>query len=251
MEHLHHFSSVYVRDAASVERVNRIDASAPVEQGFDIAVLLPELEFLQPYLATGAEPNETGPILGVSVCSDASLRMADTETQETRETRLLTLLRYVASKADITIRFIVFNGHAQWGDTALTRRMESKLKGYAGTEVVPYDGNVGTTLQAINECKVLLGVRLHSCIFAYACQVPFAAVAYHPKVTDFCREIGLPEELIFPAEGPQIEDSGELVLSLLQNGYRAWSANLLPLVVAHEMAMKALSPLTSCQQDGI
>ena len=91
VEHLHHFSSVYVRDAASVERVNRIDASAPVEQGFDIAVLLPELEFLQPYLATGAEPNETGPILGVSVCSDASLRMADTETQETRETRLSTL----------------------------------------------------------------------------------------------------------------------------------------------------------------
>ena len=86
--------------------------------------------------------------------------------------------------------------------------MESKLKGYARTEVVPYDGNVGTTLQAINECKVLLGVRLHGCIFAYACQVPFAAVAYHPKVTDFCREIGLPEELIFPAEGRKLKIAG-------------------------------------------
>lgn len=50
----------------------------------------------------------------------------------------------------------------------------------------------GGALAVIAASGFVLGVRLHACILAAACGVPFAGVAYDPKVRGFCADAGAP-----------------------------------------------------------
>ncbi|MFN4218455.1 MAG: polysaccharide pyruvyl transferase CsaB [Candidatus Bipolaricaulia bacterium] len=45
-------------------------------------------------------------------------------------------------------------------------------------------------LQAIQSADVVLGMRLHSLVFALMCAVPFCALSYDPKIESFLRRVG-------------------------------------------------------------
>jgi L-malate glycosyltransferase len=65
----------------------------------------------------------------------------------------------------------------------------------------------GTIAGIISRGQLTLSMRLHGCVISYAQQVPFIAVAYHPKLLGFLETVGW-EHAVVPKEFPQQQSKG-------------------------------------------
>jgi polysaccharide pyruvyl transferase WcaK-like protein len=70
-------------------------------------------------------------------------------------------------------------------------------------------------LGLIGKCDMVVGMRLHSLVFAANRSVPFVSVSYDPKIDEFSREFGISPAVHTPLVGPEvlvekIEDMWEL-----------------------------------------
>jgi len=81
-------------------------------------------------------------------------------------------------------RILVMDGSREHGDEGLARDLAEALDP-AAADVVPYDPNPLQVYREIQRSRGLVGMRLHSVVFAFAAGVPYLAVAYHPKVAAF------------------------------------------------------------------
>ncbi len=59
-------------------------------------------------------------------------------------------------------------------------------------------------LGLIAKCDLVVGMRLHSLIFAASAAVPFVAVSYDPKIDEFAGEFGMKPAVHTPLVGPEI-----------------------------------------------
>lgn len=190
---LDRFDTISVRDGASFDRIEALGLRAI--RAFDVAVLLPDL--LSGF-GPGAEESAT-PVLGVSVCGYERFGRAGQPADESRRNlQLLTIVRRIAKETGASVRLIVLNRHPVWGDRPTCEWFRDRLDSIRQVEVVDYGGDLAETLTSISGCSLLIGMRLHSVIFAYALQRPFAIVAYHPKCADFAAEVDLPAHLTLP-----------------------------------------------------
>ncbi|MDH7498441.1 MAG: polysaccharide pyruvyl transferase family protein, partial [Syntrophomonadaceae bacterium] len=75
-------------------------------------------------------------------------------------------------------------------DLAASRRVAARMKATA----VLVEKKLGTaeTMTLIAGSRLLIGMRLHSLIFAAAAGVPFLGIPYDPKVESLLREFGRP-----------------------------------------------------------
>lgn len=237
------FKSVSLRDSASAERIRSIDPTLTPQVGFDLAVLLPTLEFFRTRMETVRKVRSSGPpILGVSVCRDATLRGASSPSDDRREHNMIRSLRELAHRRQVSYRFIVFNNHPRWGDEDLSRRTAAALADSAETQVLRYESDVRSVFAAVAGCDAVLGTRLHSGIFAYASGTPFALVEYHPKCHDFAQEAALPDRFRFSANGPDPDRDVDSLAELLDRG-REVLAEMLPLATAQKRARAGLAAL--------
>ena len=240
---LRRFHTLHVRDQASAGRIAEVDSTLNARVGFDVAVLLPELAFCRSVVEEAKRPGRSNPpVVGVSVCNDASLRGAVSEAEEQRHAAVVETLRRLAAQRAVRYRFIAFNSHPRWGDEDLTRRIADAVAASAEVEVQGYDGDVRGTLAAVAGCDAIFATRLHAGVFAYACQVPFVIVAYRSKGRDFAREVGLPDRFVFPVAGPQPQ-AGCAALAELLDGRTALVQALLPLDVARRRARAGFDPV--------
>jgi polysaccharide pyruvyl transferase WcaK-like protein len=58
-------------------------------------------------------------------------------------------------------------------------------------------------LGLVGKCDLMVGMRLHSLIFAASRGVPFVPVSYDPKIDEFSREFGLRPAVHTPLVGPE------------------------------------------------
>lgn len=56
------------------------------------------------------------------------------------------------------------------------------------------------TYDALAECEICIGEKLHACAMAAVCQVPFIAMEYQPKVRDFAASMDMEPWVISTAE---------------------------------------------------
>ena len=56
------------------------------------------------------------------------------------------------------------------------------------------------TYDALAECELCIGEKLHACAMAAVCQVPFIAMEYQPKVRDFAASLDMEPWIISTAE---------------------------------------------------
>src|SRR5262249_55203195 len=87
----------------------------------------------------------------------------------------------------------IIRGGTRDDDKALTCYLYQKLAAVDATrvEIVPYDTNPTHTLQKIAECEAFIASRFHSGMLAYLSGCHLLFLAYHRKVEDLAREIGL------------------------------------------------------------
>jgi hypothetical protein len=87
--------------------------------------------------------------------------------------------------------------------------------------------NIESTLNLINSCKILIGQKLHSLVFAAATGTPFISLEYQPKCYDFVESVGfqdytiktdiVSEEKILNLFIAIIENYGEMQKKLAKN----------------------------------
>lgn len=96
-------------------------------------------------------------------------------------------------------------------DQSVTNRVVQELR-LQGVNVLEtqYFFNVSEGLGIYGKLRILLGMRMHSNIYAYVQNVPFVAVSYEHKTLGICRDLGL-EKFCIPWQSA----SGEKLFSLL------------------------------------
>jgi polysaccharide pyruvyl transferase CsaB len=91
-----------------------------------------------------------------------------------------------------SILFLPFQTCAgEWEyDPRVIGRVRSFMRAQGSTRVVP-DSSPEALYAAIGKCDVVLGMRLHSLVFAFLNRRPFVALSYDPKVGEFVRASGV------------------------------------------------------------
>lgn len=94
------------------------------------------------------------------------------------------------------VRLFIFHGGLKDDDILITRLLQEKLKPNDRVKLVPYDPDPRKVLSHIGKCSAFIGMKYHSCVFAYIMGKPLLIIEYHPKCRAFAEEIGLPNEAI-------------------------------------------------------
>lgn len=92
--------------------------------------------------------------------------------------------KWLEDKSDWDVRFFSFN------------KLDEDLNEYASTlvnraEYIEYDNNVFNNLKIISECSAFIGMRYHSCQFAYKTDTPLLVINTYPSCQKFAKFVGV------------------------------------------------------------
>ncbi len=119
----------------------------------------------------------------------------------------------VAAAADLLIRtagarivFVPFQNipGARENDVAVSERVLARLSSPERASVVPTRFTPGLTAALLSRCDAVLGMRLHSLLFALCGGIPAVALSYDPKVAGLMASLGLDRETVDLAEVERI-----------------------------------------------
>ena len=237
---LSRFSFLGLRDRRSFDLARDLGLGDRSRLTFDLAGLLPELR--------GLPPPAVETRIGVTLCRYESIVGGDARVERLRLERIYRTLAGLARElGDAVFRFYVFNSHPEKGDERITRAMARRLadKG-CRCEVVLYGGDPVALWSDVASCRLLIGTRLHSAVFAYMAGVPFLLSEYHPKCGDFLSTVGYRGPVRAPAEFLPPARAVAAALSLL-SGDAAYLPRLHPREAARRARLNftALAPLYS------
>ena len=186
---------ISVRDEGSRALLESLGVpAARVTLSADPAFLLAP-EGLRPedvLIGMGIEPRS--PIVGVALRPWS--RGVDPEAWEREAAAGLDLF---LERTSGTLLFVPFE-KSPWSDDddfALASRVRRRLKHADRTAVLSGLISPGDTAALIGGCDLVVGMRLHSAVFAIAGSVPPVAIAYDPKVAALLARSGL-SELVLP-----------------------------------------------------
>lgn len=193
---LKNMSLVCVRDTHSLSLAASLgaDIHQKIKQTIDPAILIEDVGLPEP----NRLQRRSEPVVLVAPCDYQRIVGGDARIDITRRKRFIDCLLRVCRKTDWFIRLLVMNGSTDIGDE-LTCHTIAKSLPENRFEIVPYDANPLSAYRAIQDSDVVVGMRLHSLVFAYAAGKPFIAINYHPKVCDFVRLVGGDESRILDA----------------------------------------------------
>jgi len=183
---------ISVRDKASYKVIRSLGVKKDVLLTFDPAVLLEPMFNTNPTKKT-----KDRKILGVSILPVFKLFF------ETEEMDLL-LIKEIAVglndwlKEDLqnVIHIFVFNDEPKGGDLAISKLLYERLQPSRRVKLIPYDTSPIMVLSRIAKCYAFVGMRFHSCIFAYQNNIPLLMIEYHPKCSAVAETIGLPNHAV-------------------------------------------------------
>lgn len=93
----------------------------------------------------------------------------------------------------------MYRGRLSYGEELLCEDIKNSLGRKAKVEVVMDVQRPTEVLQLIKRARLLIGVPLHSLVFALMVGTPFIALSYHPKITRFLKEVRL-EDFCVPID---------------------------------------------------
>lgn len=139
------------------------------------------------YFSQLEKKKEQKEMLGVSIRKPGKL------TEETIEAYSLQLVNTINAflEKDKRRKVKIFSlSLGIWNDTEVADRIISRVKDAARVEHFVYNGEIQECYEAMGECKVIIGTRLHSMIAAIALEKEFIPVIYEVKQEHMLQEIG-------------------------------------------------------------
>ncbi|MCR8844780.1 polysaccharide pyruvyl transferase CsaB [Paenibacillus sp. SC116] len=154
---------------------------------------------------------EGRPIVGVSV------RFWNED--RTDMDRIAEMLQQWMEQQQLHIRFLPFHGHS---DEAASRYVMDRLsnvdKHGSAVSISPIYPHPLDMLKEVSRCRVLVGMRLHSLIYAASQQVPVLGISYDPKIDQFLNRLG--EQAIGTTKQLHPQRAAEQASSVLSNTER-------------------------------
>lgn len=202
-------SSIDVRDSHSAALLEAIGVpDERVRQSADFAHLLEKCsveemdEVGRALINTLQLAREKGRLLvGLSLrppIGDASRRSQMTAGDRSHLEHMARVADGIVEKYDAQIIFVSM--HAEQDDSIasfLVKEMQHRDR----VSLVSGKLQPAVIKAAIAELDLMIGMRLHSLIFAACHEVPFVALAYDDKVAAYCEALGLPVQALRPAQG--------------------------------------------------
>ena len=187
-ELLKKFKFISVRDYSSIDLLSQMGLEGKSSFCFDNAILIQEVF---PSLKI-KNLKKNGKIkIAISLCHYERYKTKISLEEQEREIAVKQLISdIILNHENIEeLIFIEFNGNTRTGDTEITTEFEEYFSKKIKTKVVSYSLSTENMLREFNDADFVLGMRLHSGILAYALDIPFMLVEYHPKCTDFLNTI--------------------------------------------------------------
>ncbi len=98
---------------------------------------------------------------------------------------------------------VVFAAFQPSADLALAKEMAE----LSGAMAVSFDMTPGQALGVVSKAQLIVGMRLHSLIFAASAGVPAVAIEYDPKVRALCERVGTRHLLPAGVDGDTLYDT--------------------------------------------
>jgi polysaccharide pyruvyl transferase WcaK-like protein len=141
--------------------------------------------------------------------------------------RLAAVLNHALdNKPNMRIKIVVLRGGNREDDWTLSAEMHDAIEAVhrGRSELVPYTTDLQDTLSSIASCDAFIATRYHAGVLAYLAGCNLLFLAYHRKVYDLAREIGLSDSAcVTPTEDLAENDLMKKISHLIEGRdlYRA------------------------------
>ncbi len=99
------------------------------------------------------------------------------------------LTSWKARHREWSIRFYSFNGDPEIGDDEMNAQAAAMVP---DAEFVPWQPDVVKTIEAVSSCGAFVGMRYHSCVFAFITGTPLQIIETYPSCKGLAGFVGLP-----------------------------------------------------------
>jgi len=197
---------ISARDSTSFQIAQRMGFKRKSIQSFDLTALL--LDFVasvpqQESCGTIQDNKLVNPkTIGLAILPFFEIYTGDKITDKFFVQRIAESLNKWLEKDDKnTVCLFTTKGASKDHDVLLTNLLCASLTPQERVRLIPYDSDPLQTLAKIGRCDAFIGMRYHSCVFAYLSRVPLLMINYFHKCQALADDIKLPRSaLITPDE---------------------------------------------------
>lgn len=195
-----------LRDTASFEIVKSLGFEYKAVLSFDLSALLLDSSASSP---TKDDQNEGGASrdlypkkIGISLLPFFQIYYGDNSADKRIVQVIAEAFNKWLAKNDKNIVFLfVIKGGLKKGDTDITNLLRASLTPQTRVRLIPYNSDPRQAFSKIAQCDAFVGMRYHSCIFAYLSRVPLLMVNYFNKCDALAQDVKLSKDaLITPDE---------------------------------------------------
>ncbi len=235
----HLASHINVRDKMSLEIVKSFGLQDKISLGFDVSAILTKSEMIH-NTATEETADE---ILGVCVTSVFEQYYGNKKKDSLLISEIAEHLNQcLNAMPKLRVRLFIFKDGPRDDDVRITNLLKDRLQVSKRVNLFSYNPDPHEVLAQIAQCRAFIGMKYHSCLFAYLNNIPLLVVAYHPKCRALANEIGLPEHAVMSLqEILEGQNFGERLRNLIElpESFRA----TLPVSVAKDRARAGIKAI--------
>ncbi|WP_176720268.1 MULTISPECIES: polysaccharide pyruvyl transferase family protein [Methanobacterium] len=195
---------VSVRDSISLNTLENLGLNE-IKLSFDLSALL------EPRKCHKKTENK---ILGMSILPFFSIYHNDPEKDMLMVYEIAKALKkwFLKDKGNIIYLF-TFKGKSKDDDVEITKILEEKLDQKDRVMIIPYKKDPLDSLALFSCCDAFVGMRYHSCVFAYLSDIPLLIINYFQKCGSLAEDTGMmsaalisPEDILEGKFGGYLEN---------------------------------------------
>ena len=225
---------ISVRDKLSYKILEKMGLKNKVTLSFDLAALLPSLS-TSDNLVKKTDMKK----LGVSILPFFEIYHHDKEKDILLIHEIAKgLNRWLKRDCQSMIYLFVFKGKSKADDVLITEMLQKELNPLGRVRLIPYNPDPIQTLSRVAQCDAFVGMRYHSCVFAYLTNTPLLIINYFQKCQALAEDVGLSEHAVISIE-EILNGKFEKYLQNLQEHPDDFVATL-PVDIAKQMAKNGL-----------
>ena len=221
---------ISVRDNLSYKVFNELGGGNKVLLTFDLATLLP--------LPSTKRTKEN--ILGISILPFFEIYHAN-KTKDLLFIHKIAkgLNQWLKRDSQSTVYLFIFKGKSKADDVLITEMLQKQLEPSERVKLISYNPDPFEIMSQVAQCDAFLGMRYHSCLFAYLTNTPLLILNYFQKCQALAEDVGLPKHAVVSLE-EILKGEFERYLKHLQEYPEDFVATL-PVNTAKKMAKKNLA----------